>query len=140
MQQPALAALTFPLTPPVLLKLCSHSLEHRGINDWRNWNLDPFFAWQLWSHKLLRYASPYCWVVALMACVTLVGDPWYRLALAAHLALIAEGIAGFLLEGRSQQVGLLRKPYYFLLTNVASLIATVRYVMGERVVTWNPTR
>jgi len=110
--------------------------ERRFLNPF----VDPFFAWQLWSHKLLRYASPYCWVVALMACVTLVGDPFYRLALAAHLGLIAEGIAGFLLEGRSQQVGLLRKPYYFLLTNVASFIATVRYVMGERVVTWNPTR
>jgi len=102
--------------------------------------IDPLFAWQLWSHKLLRYASPYLWAGALLSCATLAANPLYSAALIAQLAIIAAGLAGFLLHLNSRSLGLLSKPYYFLLTNLASLIATLRYVKGERMVTWNPLR
>src|ERR1700730_7883474 len=36
---------TFALTPAVIFELYSNSFEYRGINNWRNWNLDPLFAW-----------------------------------------------------------------------------------------------
>jgi hypothetical protein len=35
---------------------------------------------------------------------------------------------------------MLGKPYYFLLTNVASLIAVLRYARGERISVWKPVR
>jgi cellulose synthase/poly-beta-1,6-N-acetylglucosamine synthase-like glycosyltransferase len=101
---------------------------------------DPVFAWQLWSHKLLRYASPYCWAIALAACALLLADPLYRAAFILQIIVIVAGIAGFLLQLSSRQLGVLSKPYYFMLTNVASLLATVRYVMGDRMVTWKPIR
>src|SRR6202022_1829918 len=43
--QPELAMFTFALTPAVIFELYSNSFEYRGINNWRNWNLDPLFAW-----------------------------------------------------------------------------------------------
>ena len=54
--------------------------------------------------------------------------------------LIAAGAVGFLLQQRGYKLGLLARPYYFLLTNVASLIAALRYLQGERMVTWTPVR
>lgn len=106
--------------------------------------LNPFidfpYAWQLWSHKLLRYASPYCLLLTLAACLALAASPLYRLALLIECAVILAGIAGFLLQLNARQMGLLSKPYYFLLTNLASAIATVRFLMGERMITWNPVR
>jgi cellulose synthase/poly-beta-1,6-N-acetylglucosamine synthase-like glycosyltransferase len=96
------------------------------------------FAWQLWSHKVLRYASPLFWIVALGTSLALAADPLYLALFALQVLLIAAGIAGFLLQAR--RPGLLTKPYYFLLTNVASLFAILRYLRGERIVTWKPIR
>lgn len=110
--------------------------ERRFLNPFA----EPLFAWQLWSHKLLRYASPYCLLVILVTSIILAGQPLYRLVLLAELALIGAGLTGFLLQLSAHRAGVLSKPYYFLLTNVASIIATVRYLRGERMVTWNPLR
>jgi cellulose synthase/poly-beta-1,6-N-acetylglucosamine synthase-like glycosyltransferase len=102
-----------------------------------------YFAWQLWSHKVLRYASPLLWLGAFAANIVLVQEePYstYALLLAGQTALLAAGTVGFMLQGRQQRLGVFSKPYYFLLTNMAALIATLRYMQGERMVTWNPIR
>ena len=102
--------------------------------------VDPFFAWQLWSHKLLRYASPYCLLMTLASAAALAADPLYRIAFLCQLLLMGAGALGFVLQLSARELGVLSKPYYFLLTNLASAIATVRYARGERMVTWNPIR
>jgi cellulose synthase/poly-beta-1,6-N-acetylglucosamine synthase-like glycosyltransferase len=111
--------------------------ERRFLNPWRYGR----FAWQLWSHKLLRYASPFFWLVALCTNFALaLRDPLYVPLLAAQVAVIVAGAAGFVLHSRLAKLGLLSKPYYFLLTNLASLLAALRYARGERMVTWKPLR
>lgn len=107
--------------------------------------LNPFkfglYACQLWFHKLLRYASPFVWLAGLAANAILAArGPVYAALLAAQIAVIVMGVAGFALQSRHFRLGLLWRPYYFLLTNVASLIAALRYVRGERMVTWKPMR
>lgn len=101
---------------------------------------DPLFAWQLWSHKLLRYTSPYWLMILLASCIVLRATPFYVLALGIEAAILLAGLAGFVLQLAAGSSGLLGKPYYFLLTNVASVIAMLRYAAGERMVTWNPIR
>lgn len=96
------------------------------------------YAWQLWSHKVLRYASPLFWIVTLVASALLAAEPLYLVLLVLQILLIAAGLGGFLL--RTTGAGILSKPYYFLLTNVASLLAILRYLRGERRVTWKPIR
>jgi cellulose synthase/poly-beta-1,6-N-acetylglucosamine synthase-like glycosyltransferase len=98
------------------------------------------FAWQLWSHKALRYASPLLWLGALAANLTLVREPPYLLLLIAQATLLGCGTVGWVLQDGHRNLGLFGKPYYFLLTNIASLIATLRYLRGERMVIWNPIR
>ena len=66
--------------------------------------------------------------------------PLYLLLLLGQAALLVSGVVGFLLQQRGRKLGVFGKPYYFLLTNVASLVATVSYLRGERMVTWNPIR
>ena len=115
--------------------------------------LNPFkygwFACQLWSHKVLRYASPMLWFGAFIANLVLVlaGDPTsvagvrlYPALLAGQSLLFLAGIVGFVLQNQQRRLGVFGKPYYFLLTNLASLIATLRYLQGERMVTWQPIR
>lgn len=98
------------------------------------------FAWQLWSHKVLRYATPLFWLVALGANMALAVETPYLILLVGQCALLAAGSVGFLLRGTQRDLGFFSRPYYFLLTNIASLVATLRYLQGERMVTWNPIR
>jgi cellulose synthase/poly-beta-1,6-N-acetylglucosamine synthase-like glycosyltransferase len=106
--------------------------------------LNPFrygrFAWQLWSHKGLRYASPLLWVAALIANIALAAHPAYLLLLIGQLAVIAAGVVGFALQSQRPTLGIFGRPYYLLLTNIASLVATFKYLKGERMVTWTPLR
>lgn len=118
----------------------------RSINalvaEWRFLNPVRYglFAWQLWSHKVLRYAAPVLWLAAIGANIALAGHTPYLVLLLGQFALIAAGCMGFLLQQRGCKLGILARPYYFLLTNVASLIATLRYLQGQRMVTWTPIR
>jgi len=111
------------------------------------------FAWQLWSHKLLRYAAPLLWLGAFIANFALISFTWepslhvlgfpltiYLILFGGQCALIAAGAVGFLLQGARRELGMFGRPYYFLLTNVASLVATLRYLQGERMVIWKPIR
>jgi cellulose synthase/poly-beta-1,6-N-acetylglucosamine synthase-like glycosyltransferase len=99
------------------------------------------FAWQLWSHKVLRYASPFLWIGALAANVVLISyHPAYLAMFVGQSAIITAGAVGFVLQDRKHNLGLLAKPYYFVLTNLASLIAALRFLRGERMVVWTPVR
>jgi cellulose synthase/poly-beta-1,6-N-acetylglucosamine synthase-like glycosyltransferase len=106
--------------------------------------LNPFrygrFSWQLWSHKGLRYASPLLWLAALIANLALASHPGYLLLLVGQVTIIAAGVVGFVLQSKRPTLGIFGRPYYLLLTNIASLIATFRYLRGERMVTWTPQR
>ena len=107
--------------------------------------LNPFrygvFAWQLWSHKVLRYCSPLLWIVAFVSnCWLVNAHPVYALILCGQLAVLGAGIAGFLLQSQGRKLGVLSIAYYFVLTNIASLIAMRRFLKGEKIVTWQPLR
>jgi cellulose synthase/poly-beta-1,6-N-acetylglucosamine synthase-like glycosyltransferase len=111
--------------------------ERQFLNPWRY----GLFAWQLWSHKLLRYASPFLWLIALGANVALAPKhPLYAALLACQVVVLLAGTSGFVLQSRLAKLGMLSQPYYFLLTNIASLLAAFRYMKGERMVTWKPLR
>jgi cellulose synthase/poly-beta-1,6-N-acetylglucosamine synthase-like glycosyltransferase len=50
----------------------------------------PVYAWQIASHRLLRYATPFLHVIALAANLALLGEsPLYALTLALQLAVLA---------------------------------------------------
>ncbi|MEX2106844.1 MAG: glycosyltransferase family 2 protein [Solirubrobacterales bacterium] len=64
-----------------------------GMLDPRGYS--PLFAFELASHRLLRYLSPLLHVVALLANVVLLGGGWvYAATFALQLALIAAALLG----------------------------------------------
>jgi hypothetical protein len=74
----------------------------------------------VYSHRLLRYATPLLHVVALAANVPLAfGSTLYTAALAAQLAFLAAAALGRLTNGRPRALGL---AYYYVLVT-ASLAA-----------------
>ena len=75
----------------------------------------PLFAFELVSHRLLRYLSPLLHVVLLLANLVLLGDGWiYAVALALQLALIAAALLA-----RALPLAPLRVARYYVLTTAS---------------------
>lgn len=119
-----------------LRSLCALASRRRFLNPLRY----GVFAWQLWSHKLLRYLSPVFVLLALASNLALALQGQYQWLMGLQLAAVVAGLTGFIPRWRFRHSPLTAQPYYFLLTNVASAICIVRFLRGERVLTWRPIR
>ena len=105
--------------------------------------LDParfgLFAWQLFSHKVLRYLAPLFQAGALAAGAVLAWGPWspWKLVFAAQLLFYLMAWMGHLRrdEGSPRLFAL---AYYLCLVNAASAVALGRFARGQRQVTWQP--
>jgi hypothetical protein len=77
--------------------------------------------------------------LALLVSSASLSSHWfYAAALLAQLLLLGAGAVAWLMHGR--EPGYLVKPYYFLLTNIASLIAISRFLRGDRIAVWKTVR
>ena len=113
---------------------------------WRNRSvLNPFrsgfYAVQLWSHKIMRYLVP----VFLIAIFITTGflaprSAFYALLFVGQVAFYFAALVSALLEKLGLSVRLLALPQYFVITNLASLIAFVKFVSGESYTRWEPHR
>ena len=75
----------------------------------------PLFAFELASHRLLRYLSPLLHLIALAANVALLGQGWvYTATLAAQLALLAAALLG-----RRLPLAPLRVARYYVMTTAS---------------------
>jgi cellulose synthase/poly-beta-1,6-N-acetylglucosamine synthase-like glycosyltransferase len=112
--------------------------RHRGMmNPFRT----GFYAVQLFSHKVLRYLVPF-WLLLLLA-VSLFLAPssrFFALMALVQLAFYLLALIGYLLERAGLRLALLDLPQYFVLANLASLIACYKFLSGERYARWEPMR
>lgn len=97
------------------------------------------FAWQLWSHKLLRYLSflPLTAALVLNWCLLSHG-PIFVLGAVAQIifgVMVASTLLGRGLFGHS---ALSRYCFYFALLNWASAVALTRFLRGQKQVLWQP--
>jgi len=100
-----------------------------------------FYAVQLLSHKVMRYLVPVFLLALLGASAILASDfLFYRTLLACQLAGYACGTIAWLLDRMGKRSRLLALPQYFLLANVASVIAIFKFLRGERYARWEPIR
>lgn len=106
--------------------------------------LNPFkfgmFAFQAWSHKVMRWAVP--WFLLLLFATSLVLAPQggvYAALLVAQLFGYGLALFGWL-RPAARSNGLVRLAFYFCQVNLAMADALLRFLRGERVVTWDPSR
>jgi glycosyltransferase involved in cell wall biosynthesis len=112
--------------------------RHRSMmNPWRS----GFYAVQLVSHKVMRYLVPIFLLVLLAASAALAPrSSFYALVLIAQAVCYAAAAAGWLLERAGKGAGPLAFPQYFVLANLAALIAFYQFLRGERYARWEPIR
>jgi cellulose synthase/poly-beta-1,6-N-acetylglucosamine synthase-like glycosyltransferase len=97
------------------------------------------FSWQVWSHKIMRWAVPFLAVAMLLSNLCLLGEnAFYMLTFVAQLAFYSLAFAAHVNE-RVKQHGAVRIVYFFLQANVAIADACWRFLSGERRTTWQPS-
>lgn len=95
----------------------------------------PRFAWQLVSHKLLRYLSFLPLSAAFLACAALaVHSSFYLVLFTLYSLILLLAWAG----AKGLDIAPARYAYYFSLLNVASALAFWRFMKGEKQVLWQP--
>ncbi len=99
------------------------------------------FAWQLWSHKVLRYLCFFFLAGAWLTNWALLGQGWLFQA-----CFVLQNAAWFgaflspLLEKQGRRVRLMAFSNYFALLNLAAAHAFARFLLGKKQVLWTPRK
>ena len=106
--------------------------------------LDPLrmggFAFQVWSHKPMRWGVPWFLLALLGVNLALAGEGgFYRLALVGQAGFYGLALAGWGLPALREN-GVVRIVYFFVQTNVAIAQATLEFLRGRRMTVWTPSR
>ncbi|MDF1819138.1 MAG: glycosyltransferase [Immundisolibacteraceae bacterium] len=108
--------------------------------DFLNMFRYPLFGFQLWSHKVMRWAVPWFQAALLISNVWIVGEHWfYQFTLLAHIALLVVAMVGLAQHPKPLQAWL-KFPAFFMQVNIAAAHALLDYIKGERSVTWTPSK
>ncbi|HEX8845396.1 MAG TPA: glycosyltransferase family 2 protein [Pyrinomonadaceae bacterium] len=100
-----------------------------------------FYAVQLLSHKVMRYLVPLFLILILAASATLAAHSiYFAIILAGQLCVYGVATLAWMLERIGVHSRLLALPQYFVLGNLASLIAFYKFLSGERYARWEPIR
>ncbi len=106
--------------------------------------LNPFrmglFAFQVWSHKIMRWGVP--WFMLAFAVSTLLlydQGAVYAFALAAQVVFYSLALAGWL-SSRMRNNAVIRIVFFFVQTNLALAQATISFLSGKRMTVWTPSQ
>lgn len=98
------------------------------------------FSFQVFSHKMMRWATPWFMLAALSISAALAPThTLYAALLAAQLALYLSPLACSIAP-RLRAIGLLRLGVYFVEVNVAILQASLLVLSGRTILSWEPSK
>jgi cellulose synthase/poly-beta-1,6-N-acetylglucosamine synthase-like glycosyltransferase len=100
------------------------------------------FAWQVVSHKLLRWLIPAFLMFGIIGSALLAaqGVNLFRLITFGAFLLLALAMAGQLSNAKNSLPACLSMPYYFVLVNVYSIRGVILALKGKTQVTWSSAR
>ena len=117
----------------------------RGL--WKNVQiLNPFksgiYAWQIFSHKLLRWLGGLFCLTALISNAFLLGQgAFYNFAFVLQFIFHLTALIGYWLDKRGKKAPFfVNVPYYFDMVNLASLQGIIEALYGKKYVTWKTIR
>jgi hypothetical protein len=112
--------------------------RHRAMmNPFRS----GFYAVQLMSHKVMRYAVPLFLVAILATTGLLARDSMsFMIVFAVQLGCYLSALGAWMLERAGVHSRMLALPQYFVLSNLAALLGFYQFLRGERYAHWEPAR
>jgi cellulose synthase/poly-beta-1,6-N-acetylglucosamine synthase-like glycosyltransferase len=102
------------------------------------WNY-PSIAFQLWSHKIVRWCIPIFLLLVLVGCGLLASEPIFRGLLLVQVTFYGFALASMLVPSikRSRVLSL---PLYFCTINTAFLLGIFCVIRGRQYNVWQPVR
>lgn len=100
----------------------------------------PLLAFQIFSHKVVRWLVPILLMVLLGSCAAVTaaeGEP-YRTLLAAQIVLYGLGLLGGLFPRGCGRLGLFYLPAYFCAINIGAFLGLLGALRGQRHTVWKP--
>jgi len=106
--------------------------------------LNPFsmglFAFQVWSHKIMRWGVPWFMAVFLILTLLLQGQGWiYTAALYTQVVFYGLAVAGWL-SATLRKNTLVKIIFFFVQTNLALAQAMMSFISGKRMTVWTPSK
>jgi hypothetical protein len=99
-----------------------------------------WFSFQVFGHKLMRWAVPWFQVLLFACSIALAGRGGvYLLALVAQVVFYSAVVTGHFLPS-ARQFPLIKIPYFFVQVNLALAHATVQFLSGKRMTVWTPSK
>jgi cellulose synthase/poly-beta-1,6-N-acetylglucosamine synthase-like glycosyltransferase len=107
------------------------------LTPWRH----PSASLAIWSHKLLRWATPLLGVVALLAAAGLAagGSPAYLVPLMIAAILVGLGLVALALRRRGRAARWASLPLAIVVVNAAFLVGWANVIRGRRIGAWHRT-
>jgi cellulose synthase/poly-beta-1,6-N-acetylglucosamine synthase-like glycosyltransferase len=101
----------------------------------------PFVAFQLLSHKVLRWLVPvFCIIIFFTSLLLAPTSGFYASVFILQCLFYLLALAGFVLEKRGFRWKALYLPMYFTIVNAASLVSLFKVCKGENIVVWQTQR
>lgn len=98
------------------------------------------FSYQYFCHKLLRWLAPAFLIMAIFSNMVLVVEsPWWGLLLFLQITFYLLAVCGWW-KGASWLGTVTKVPTYFVTVNASILIAWIRFLRGERIKMWEPSK
>ena len=111
-----------------------HSLKY--IRDMLNPFRWRFFAFELVSHKVLRWIQPFFFIVIFISNIFLIDKPSFLVFLLLQLLLYICGILGLIFEKKT----FFKLPAYFLGMNFALILSWINLIKRKNFIVWETSR
>jgi len=85
-------------------------------------------AFQLWSHKILRWFLPFIFLLNLISVCMLFSIGFYKLIVYIYILYFILALFGFILDRFKKYVSVLSVPYYLFTVNFALVVGFIRYI------------
>ncbi|MCK4707749.1 MAG: glycosyltransferase family 2 protein, partial [Gammaproteobacteria bacterium] len=99
-----------------------------------------FFAFEVWSHKIMRWLVPWFMMMLLIISTLLFTEhPIYTLIFVLQLIFYGIVLAGAAVPALRENT-IVKIPFYFVQVNMAIAHAAVAYMFGKRITVWSPSK
>lgn len=100
----------------------------------------PWLAFQIISHKLLRWFVGPLVLLNLSVSILMADNLFFLAVTGMHLALYTAACMGWRYDRKGRALKWLKVPYYFCLVNAAALLGILDFFSGKQAISWKPVR
>jgi cellulose synthase/poly-beta-1,6-N-acetylglucosamine synthase-like glycosyltransferase len=98
----------------------------------------PLIAWEIISHKILRWLVGLYFVVMLVCSLVLIVNFGYLIMFIGIVTFLCLAYQGFKSQDHCRKICAI--PYYFVLVNWAAILGVLDFLRGKKVISWKPVR